>query len=357
MMVKKRKAPATKKQPTPAKRPVATRPDADRRVNQAARLARVLKILELIQSRGLWTVQALAAELECSDRTVYRLLNVLQYAGVPFYQENHFVRVRSDYRFPVISLTEEEALGQALATSLTKTPGLDIGLGAAPTTTKLEATTPAEIQEILADSQQLISVFDLKLADHSKHREMIKTLQFALLEGRQIAGTYESPYESKPVRLRLHPYRLCLIKNAWYLIGRSDDTDAPRTYRLARFKTLQLLDKPAEVPEEFDLKEYFGNAWAVYRGDQVYDVEIQFTPEAARSVLETTWHHTQTVKHHKDGSVSLFFRVDGLPEITNWVLGWSGRAEVIRPQELRDAVVEQLSTALEMHRTHSPPTG
>ncbi len=349
-MAKRGSKQAADKQSTAARKPVAKRPDQDRRVNQAMRLARVLKILELIQSRGRWTTKDLAEELECSERTVYRLLDVLKYAGVPFYREGPFVRVRSDYRFPVIPLTEEEALGQALATALTRTPGLDVGLGATPTTRKLEANSAAEIQEILADSQQLISVLDLKLADHSKHREMIKTLQFALLEGRQITGTYESPYETKPVKLRLHPYRLCLIKNAWYVIGRPDDADTPRTYRVPRFKTLQLLDRPADVPEDFDLKKYFGNAWAVYRGDQTYDVEIQFSAEAARSVLETTWHHTQKAKAHKDGSVTLFFQVDGLPEIANWVLGWAGRASVIEPQELRDLVVKQLQLALKMQQ-------
>ena len=94
---------------------------------------------------------------------------------------------------------------------------------------------------------------------------------------------------------RHHEYRLCLVKNAWYIIGRRTDADEPRTYRVARFKTLQMLDQPADVPEDFDLKEYFGNAWAVFRGDKTCDVEIRFTPEAAKIVTETVWHHTQKV--------------------------------------------------------------
>ena len=206
------------------------------------------------------------------------------------------------------------------------------------------------IKEILADSAELISVLDLKLADHSRHREAIKTVQFALLEGRQITGLYESPYESGPVDLRLHPYRLCLIKNAWYIVGRQTDAEHPRTYRVARFKTLRMLDQPTDMPEDFDLKAYFGNAWAVFRGDRTYDVQIWFTPEAAKVVTETTWHHTQKAKPQKDGSVLLAFRVDGLEEITNWLLAWADRAKVIQPPELRERVVEKLKTALELNR-------
>ncbi|NLX95117.1 MAG: transcriptional regulator [Rhodopirellula sp.] len=326
------------------------RPDRDRRVRQHERMARVLKVLELVQSRGRWNARAIAAEIGCSERTVYRDLEVLEYAGVPWYfdEADQCYRVRPDYRFPVFGLTEEEALGQAVATALTKTPGLDVGPGAAATTRKLQATSPAAIREVLADAAELISVLDLKLADHSRHREEIKTVQFALLEGRQITGLYESPYQAEPVELRLHPYRLCLIKSAWYIIGRQADADQPRTYRVARFKTLRPLDQPADVPEGFDLKAYFGNAWAVFRGDKTYDVEIWFTPEAAKVVTETTWHHTQKVKPQKDGSVILTFRVDGLEEITNWVLGWAGQAKVLEPGELRSRVSASLRRGLEL---------
>ena len=59
------------------------RPDRDRRVRQADRLARVLRVLELIQSRGRWTTKAIADEIECSERTVYRDLDVLKFAGIP----------------------------------------------------------------------------------------------------------------------------------------------------------------------------------------------------------------------------------------------------------------------------------
>jgi hypothetical protein len=57
-------------------------------------------------------------------------------------------------------------------------------------------------------------VLDLKLADHSQHHETIRTVQWALLERKQLTGHYRSPYEPTPVKLTLHPYRLCLVKAA-----------------------------------------------------------------------------------------------------------------------------------------------
>ena len=328
------------------------RSDGDRRLRQSTRLARVLQVLNLIQGRGRWNAKSIAQELEYHERTIHRDLQVLELAGIPWFFDKHqqCYRVRPDCRFPVLNLTDEELLGQAVATAATKAKGLDLGTGASPTTRKLAASSADNAQTILADAERLIGIFDLKLADHSRHQEIFKTVQWALLKQKQLTGQYESPYESKPATLRLHPYRLCLVKNAWYVIARPTDEKEPRTYRVARFKTLRMLDHPVVVPNDFDLHHYFGNAWAVYRGAKRYDIEIWFTPEAARLVTETHWHDTQKATHQKDGSVTLSFQIDGLEEIASWVLSWTGQAKVLQPPELRDLVIGKLRQALELHR-------
>ncbi len=328
--------------------PVAGRADRDRRVRQHARMARVLKILNLIQSRGRWNVKALAEELECSARTIYRDLEVLEFAGVPWFfdETDQCFRVRPDFRFPTLGLTTEESLGQSVATLLTQAAGLDAGGTAGATTRKLAANSPQEVQQVLADAMQLIEVFDLKLADHSKHHETIKTAQFALLQGRQLTGTYESPYEAQSRKIVLHPYRLCLIKNAWYLVGHLEGEQTPKTLRITRFHTLRMLDSPAVVPETFNLREYLGNAWAVYRGDQTYQVELLFNPAGGKLVTETQWHHTQQVTHHRDGCVTLKFTVDGLDEILHWLLSWAGRVKILQPPQLRKLYRQTLQQAL-----------
>ncbi len=352
MTKKATKVPKTTGNKSSKPHPITTRPDRDRRVRQNARIARVLGVLNLIQSRGRWTSKAIAEELECSERTVYRDLEVLEFSGVPYFKDHtdQTIRVRSDFRFPVLSLTDDEVFGQTVATALMQTQGLDVSKGATLTTRKLAASSGEKAQQLFEDASRLVAVLDLKLADHSRHHEVIKTVQLSLLKGKQITGQYESPYEASPVKLRLHPYRLCLIKNAWYIIARPVDEADPRTYRVTRFKTLRMLDDPANVPQDFSLRNYFGNAWAVFRGDQTYDVEVNVTPAAAKVVTETVWHQTQTVTNQKDGSVTLRFQVDGLEEILGWILSWTGRIKVVQPSKLRDLVIEKLKLALKMNQ-------
>jgi len=330
--------------------PKGTSGDADRRLRQADRLSRVLRVLQLLQGRGRWNARSIADELEVSERTVYRDLTVLALAGVPWAYERDEgrYRLRPDYRFPALNLTDDELLGQATAARLAEAAGLDIGSGARPTAEKLAATSE-QTGQILNEAQRLIEVLDLKLADQRPHRDVLHTVQWALLKRRLLSGLYQSPYEPKPVRLTLCPYRLCLVKACWYLIARPINRDQSVTLRTTRFKSLRMLDEPADVPQDFDLVGYFGNAWGVYRGDRPYDVKLRFDPVAAEVAAETTWHHTQRVRRHADGSATFSFRVDGLNEIVRWVLGWAGKVRVLEPAELRDRVVEQHRRAISMN--------
>lgn len=78
------------------------RTDAERRVRQSDRLARVLRVLQMIQGNGPWTAQSMARELECSERTVYRDLQALAAAGVPWFFDEYSqsYRIREGYKGP-----------------------------------------------------------------------------------------------------------------------------------------------------------------------------------------------------------------------------------------------------------------
>lgn len=79
------------------------RTDAERRARQCARLANLMKALHLISGRGRWDAKGLAEELECSQRTVHRMLSTLSMAGVPWYFDEKIraYRIRAGFKFPL----------------------------------------------------------------------------------------------------------------------------------------------------------------------------------------------------------------------------------------------------------------
>src|SRR5689334_23077870 len=100
----------------PKKLPNARR-ESERRRRQADRLARILRLLELLQSREHWDIPGLALELDVSERTIHRDLKGLEAANVPLYRDRrtHRCQVSPYFRFPVPSLTDQELRGRAIA--------------------------------------------------------------------------------------------------------------------------------------------------------------------------------------------------------------------------------------------------
>jgi predicted DNA-binding transcriptional regulator YafY len=132
------------------------------------------------------------------------------------------------------------------------------------------------------------------------------------------------------------------------LIGRPETSASPQTDHVVRFRAVKTTDQSADVPNDFDLKDYLGNAWGVYSGNQRYEIAIRFSRPAASVVTETRWHKTQTVEHHFDKSVTIKF-IHGLDEIIWWLKSWAPFARVEQPGELRLRLVSELKAAIQLN--------
>ncbi|OYV90760.1 MAG: hypothetical protein B7Z73_05940, partial [Planctomycetia bacterium 21-64-5] len=185
--------------------------DADRRENQAQRLGRVLRLLELLSHLRGYSLEELSQELNRDGRTVRRYLKVLKAAGYEwrFDKQRKCYELLSElkFRLPVTHLSDEELLGQVMAGAISMAPGLESARGARRTTSKLAAQLSAEVVagqaavQILTDAERLIGVVNLSLADHSGCQAVMRVAQRALLAKRQVVGAYGSPHKSRPVKL------------------------------------------------------------------------------------------------------------------------------------------------------------
>jgi predicted DNA-binding transcriptional regulator YafY len=78
-----------------------TRSDADRRSRQCAKFARLIRIARLVLGNGRWGPAALAREIECSERTIFRDIEILSAAGIPIFFDKSVeaYRVTDGFRF------------------------------------------------------------------------------------------------------------------------------------------------------------------------------------------------------------------------------------------------------------------
>jgi proteasome accessory factor B len=103
--------------------------------------------------------------------------------------------------------------------------------------------------------------------------------------------------------------------------------------------------------ENFNLYDYLGRAWSMIPEGRVYDIKLRFLPKVANNVAEVQWHSTQKVTHNEDGSAAVEFCVDGLGEITWWILGYGDQVQVLAPKTLRNKVVEVAKNMVKLNET------
>src|SRR6476619_1063753 len=89
--------------------------------------ARVLTVLELLQSHGRLTGAELARRLEVDIRTLRRYITMLQDLGIPLVAErgrNGAYELSSGFKLPPMMFTNEEALALSLGLLATRHLGL-----------------------------------------------------------------------------------------------------------------------------------------------------------------------------------------------------------------------------------------
>ncbi len=309
------------------------------------RLHRLLQLIAILRGPTSYNARRLAERFGCSKRNIHRDIAVMELAGIPIFHDPDFgqgggYRIRSDWWFPQVGLTDQECLDLAVMSQIVECRAIPLLDEVSAVRDKLLQTLPAKQADLIRDSAELFDVLGLQLADHSHCRKTMATIQAALLAGRQIKVIYRSPHEKKVVRPQLQPLRVILSGQAWYLLVQDCRDAQKKLFRIARFQAVEMLDKPITCQRSISIREFLGNAWTVHRGDRDWHIEIEFTAEIAEIVAETKHHPTQEIEFRKDGSALMRCCVSGLEEIQWFVLGFGPRARVLKPKELADRVRE-----------------
>jgi predicted DNA-binding transcriptional regulator YafY len=306
--------------------------------------ARVLTLLELLQSGGVRTVAELAERLGVDGRTVRRYVGHLLDLGVPVESVRGRYggyRLAPGYRMPPLMLTDEEALAVLLGLVAGRRAGLmtlsaDIGAGTAG------ETAAAKIRRVLPErlARRLDTVLGslaftappgevaapdsgvlLGLADAVRHHRPV-SIRYTAADGRRSERT-------------LHPYGLVAHAGRWYVTGVDPGIGEDRTFRLDRIADVRTLPGSFEPPEGLDPAERVltGLAQAPYR--HRVTVRIQATAGQVRARLPAS---VATIEEEAGG----WLRVDLRAERLDWVPGVLAALDrpfvIERPDELRDLV-------------------
>jgi predicted DNA-binding transcriptional regulator YafY len=127
-----------------------------------------------------------------------------------------------------------------------------------------------------------------------------------------------------------------------YVTGWCQLRGEPRWFRVDRIQEIKLLEERFVVDPTFDREAHLESAFQHEVGGIPQGISIWFDPATAPYIRERSWHPTQQIEEHADGSLTLRLVVRGLNEVKRWVLFYGKGAVVRDPPELVGMIKEEI---------------
>jgi predicted DNA-binding transcriptional regulator YafY len=312
-------------------------------------LSRQWKMIHtLIASTYGRTVAELAEVLGCTTRTVYRDLEALQAGGFPITTE---LRENRSYWFILNAHRQQVPLAFSIPELMALYFGKDMLRTYRGTVfydaiesllSKIKATLSPAYTDYLDRIRMRVNANPTPRKDYTRFGPTITELNRAIVDEKKIRLTYFSMGRQKESRRVVHPYLLRHVEDTLYLIGYCTLRKGVRIFAVDRIKSVTVTDEEFQFPEAFDMQGFLHDSFGIYQGPPVM-VKIRFSDSVAGYIRERVWHPSQRLSDQADGSVIFTATVAGIEEISHWVLRWGAGAQVLAPENLRQAVSRQAS--------------
>ena len=295
--------------------------------------ARVLTVLELLQSHGRMTGPELARRLEVNARTVRDYIEMLGDLGIPVEAErgrNGAYRLRPGYKLPPLMFTEDEALALTLSLLMARENGL------AQTTpsfegalAKIERVLPASIRERIRAVGQTV-VFEESSPHAVPPLAAVMILSSAVQNEQSVRLRYRSA-RGEVTERAFNPYGVVSHEGFWYTIGYCHLRKAQRLLRLNRILRVENTDERFLRPANFEALAAVHRALASV--PRVCQVEVWL-----EATLEEAQRKTPLSKGHfeeQNNGVLIRSEVEDLPWMARVLAGLGIPFIIHHPAELR----------------------
>lgn len=165
----------------------------------------------------------------------------------------------------------------------------------------------------------------------------------ALLADKQIEIQYLKRGEDKTVEYRIHPLAVIQRGGITYLYCRFFDYDDLRTLALHRIQSVKMLDDSTNMPANFSIDDAIISGKFGFGAGSHIELEAIFYHGVGDHLYETALSHDQQLTELSEGSLRLIATVADTPQLLWWLLGMGDGVEVIKPNALRQALVETVT--------------
>jgi proteasome accessory factor B len=323
-----------------AKAKVVTRPPWER----------MMRFHNLLKERAFPNCVALAQEFEVAVRTIMRDLDFMRdrlLLPIEFdFKHRGFYYTETVDQFPQMPLSEAEVFALLVAhKALAQYRGTPFEQPLALAFRRLTGQLDSSTKYLLGNLDQALSF--RPFAPEDNDLETFEILTRSVKERRVLRFQYRNLDAQKPQLRVAHPYHLGCVDNRWYLFAFDVKRQAMRTFALPRLKAPELTTERFTIPAKFNLNDYLKGCLNVFKGDDDYEVVIEFDSWAADLIRGHRWQAGQEILELPGRQLRL--RLNSLEEAERWILSWGRHATVIRPQALARRLRETAAAIQSRH--------
>lgn len=301
------------------------------------RADRLLAELTLLQARGRMTATEFAAELEVTERTIYRDMYALQVAGVPLIAErgrDGGYSLFGDWRADLTGLTTAEM--ESLLVASASSPQARAGSRAATAAAKLAAMLPRAAAQELSSLRHRIHVV-LDEGEGAAPAGESASIVIAALRNHTSVDLELRRAMTRQIERRAHPIGLVINGRDWYLVWHGGD-GSPRLDALDAIVTVRTTDDPAIDIDSVDLDQLWQD-WIATRRASFRRIEARLLVDVRIIDAWRERHAAESVVDSGD-HLEVVTAFGSIVEARMAVLPWGGAIEVLAPRSLRLSVAD-----------------
>lgn len=317
----------------------------------AERTQRILKLVNALKSAH--DIYSLAVKFGVSRNTICRDLRSIRAAGVRVVYDRPRQRycLPDLWHLPPVNLTPAEAISLVLLGREFALPERIPHLIAAHSAAaKIERVLPLRVSRQLSKMKRILRFTPLRAARSPASDQRFQRLLTARIEQLVVDMTFPDA-DNELQSTEFQTYALYFATHRWFAVGFSSVHRRIEAFDLNSIVSVSAQRKKYRVPDTFDVKSHFGNAWGIVAASgPAQEVVIHFSPLAAASIAEFRWHRTQQIEIEADGSLIFRVRVTTFDELVWWILGFGDQAEVLHPTTLREFVARRVRNMIDIYR-------
>ena len=155
----------------------------------------------------------------------------------------------------------------------------------------------------------------------------------------------------EPTVFALKPYGLKIFKQRWYVLAESEYPDHRLlVYGLDRFESMERTEQHYEIPEGFDVADYFRSSYGVTGVNAEPElVRLKVAASQVKYFRTLPLHHTQEEVETTDNYSVFSYLLVPTYELRQEILSHGANVEVVSPKTLREQIKEEIA---EMHKLY-----